>query len=58
MASSRAYLDFIPEQLSDLGGVSWRAMTGEYIIYCCGKAVGGIYNDRFFVKPTKSAVGA
>ena len=28
---------------------------GEYIIYYCGKIVGGIYDDRFLVKPTQSA---
>ena len=55
MASSKEYLDFILEQLSDLNEVSYRAMMGEYIIYYRGKIVGGIYDDRFLVKPTKSA---
>ena len=55
MASSKGYLDFILEQLSELDGISWRAMMGEYIIYYRGKIVGGIYDDRFLVKPTKSA---
>ncbi len=31
-------------------------MMGEYILYCRGKVVGGIYDDRFLVKPTKSAI--
>ena len=56
MASSKGYLDFILEQLSDLADISYRAMMGEYIIYYRGKVVGGIYDDRFLVKPTKSAV--
>ena len=56
MASSKEYLDFILEQLSELEDVSCRAMMGEYIIYYRGKVVGGIYDDRFLVKPTKSAV--
>lgn len=56
MASSKEYLDFILEQLSELEDVSCRAMMGEYIIYYGGKIVGGIYDDRFLVKPTKSAV--
>lgn len=30
-------------------------MMGEYILYYQGKIVGGIYDDRFLVKPTKSA---
>lgn len=56
MASSKGYLDFILEQLSELEDVSYRAMMGEYIIYYRGKVMGGIYDDRFLVKPTKSAV--
>ncbi|MGX8715378.1 MAG: TfoX/Sxy family protein [Lachnospiraceae bacterium] len=56
MASSKGYLDFILEQLSELDDVTYRAMMGEYIIYYRGKVVGGIYDDRFLVKPTKSAV--
>ena len=56
MASSKEYLDFILEQLSGLDEISCRAMRGEYIIYYRGRIVGGIYDDRFLVKPTKSAV--
>ena len=56
MASSKDYLDFILEQLSELEDISYRAMMGEYIIYYRGKVIGGIYDNRFLVKPTKSAV--
>ena len=56
MASSKEYLDFILDQLSELDGITWRAMMGEYIIYYQGKIIGGIYDDRFLVKPTKSAL--
>ena len=55
MASRKEYLDFILEQLSGLDEISYRAMMGEYIIYYRGRIVGGIYDDRFMVKPTKSA---
>ena len=55
MASTREYLEFVMEQLSDLQDVSYRAMMGEYIIYYQGKIVGGIYDDRLLIKPTKSA---
>lgn len=55
MASSRAYLDFILEQLSELEEITYRAMMGEYIIYYHGKIIGGIYDDRLLVKPVKSA---
>lgn len=56
MASSKDYLNFILDQLSGLSEISSRAMMGEYIIYYRGKVVGGIYDDRFLVKPTKSAL--
>ena len=56
MASSREYLDFILERLSKLDGITYRAMMGEYIIYCRGKIIGGIYDDRLLVKPVKSAL--
>lgn len=56
MASSKEYLDFILDQLSGLDEITYRAMMGEYIIYYRGKIVGGVYDDRFLVKPTKSAV--
>nr|WP_197031830.1 TfoX/Sxy family protein [Methanobrevibacter sp. YE315] len=42
--------------MSDLDDISYRAMMGEYIIYYHGKIVGGIYDDRFLVKPVKSAI--
>ena len=58
MASSKEYLTFILEQLSDLEGISYRAMMGEYIIYYREKIVGGIYDDRLFVKPVKSVKSA
>ena len=56
MASSKEYLEFIMEQLAGLEDVSWRAMMGEYIIYYRGKIVGGIYDDRFLVRPVEAAV--
>ena len=56
MASSKEYLDFIMDQLSDLEDVKVRAMMGEYIIYYREKIVGGIYDDRFLVKPVPAAV--
>lgn len=31
-------------------------MMGEYIGYYRGKIIGGIDDDRFFVKPVKSAI--
>ena len=56
MASSKEYLEYVLDQLSSLYDITYRAMMDEYIIYYQGKIVGGIYDDRFLVKPTKSAL--
>ena len=41
LPSDHNYLQFILEQLSD-PDVSYRAMMGEFILYCRGKIAGGI----------------
>ena len=56
MASSKEYLEYVLDQLSDVDEISYRAMMGEYIIYYRGKIIGGIYDDRFLVKPVKAAI--
>ena len=45
MASSKNYLQFVLEQLSELDEITYRTMMGEFIIYYRGKIVGGIYDD-------------
>ena len=56
MASTREYLNFVLEQLSELEGVDWRPMMGEYVLYCRGKVIGGVYDDRLLLKPTETAL--
>lgn len=56
MASSKEYLQFILEQLSDLDEITYRKMMGEYIIYYHGKILGGIYDDRLLIKPINSVL--
>ena len=56
MPSTKEYLNFILEQLSELPEITSKAMIGEYLIYYRGKLVGGIYDDRLRVKPVKSAI--
>ncbi|KXT91521.1 hypothetical protein SORDD21_00765 [Streptococcus oralis] len=53
MTSSKEYLDFILEQLSELEEMSYRPMMGEYILYYRGKIIGGIYDNRLVLKPVK-----
>ncbi len=56
MASTKGYLDYVLEQLGEVPGVTHRAMMGEYLLYVGGKLVGGIYDDRLLVKPTRAAL--
>ncbi|MCR4670290.1 MAG: TfoX/Sxy family protein [Saccharofermentans sp.] len=56
MASSKEYLEFVLDQLSGLDDITYRSMMGEFIIYYRGKIIGGIYDDRFLVKPVKAAL--
>ena len=55
MASSKEYLEYLLDQLSSLTEITYKAMMGEYILYYRGRIVGGIYDDRFLVKPTAAA---
>lgn len=55
MATSKDYLEFVLDQLSGLQEISHRAMMGEYLLYYRGKVIGGIYDDRVLLKPTKAA---
>ncbi|MBQ4108759.1 MAG: competence protein TfoX [Clostridia bacterium] len=52
MASSKEYIELVLEQCS---GLSACAMMGEYVLYYGGKVVGGVYDNRLLVKPTRSA---
>lgn len=55
MASSKEYLEYVLEQLSDLEDVTYIKMMGEFILYYKGKIVGGIYDDRLLIKPVEAA---
>lgn len=44
------------EQLSETEGIACLKMMGEYVIYYRDKVVGGIYDNRFLVKPVGAAL--
>ncbi len=52
MATAKDYRDFILEQLSELEGIDYRPMMGEYLLYYKGVLFGGIYDNRLLVKKT------
>ena len=54
MASSKDYLDFVLELLKEVNGVTYKKMMGEFIFYKNGVIFGGIYDNRFLIKKTKS----
>ncbi len=55
MATSKEYLAFVLDQLSDLQEITYRAMMGEYVLYYRDKVIGGIYDDRLLLKVTNAA---
>ena len=55
MASTKDYLTFILDQLSELEDVRSRAMMGEYLLYYRDKLFGGVYDDRLLVKDLPAA---
>ncbi len=52
MASDKSFLDFIVDQLENTGTISYRKMFGEYALYCQGKVVALVCDNRLFVKVT------
>lgn len=56
MATSKEYLNYILDQLSDLTEITYRSAFGEYMIYHCGKVAAYLCDDRMLVKPLPSAV--
>ena len=54
MASSKDYLDYILELLREINGISFKKMMGEFLLYKKGVLFGGVYDNRFLIKKTKS----
>lgn len=55
MATKKEYLKYIIEQLSELDGITYRQMMGEYIIYYNQRIAAYVCDDRLLVKPVPSA---
>lgn len=56
MATSKEYLEYIKEQLSELDEITFRQMMGEYIVYYNKKIAAYICDNRFLVKPLPSSI--
>lgn len=53
MATDQSYIDYLLDQLSEIGDVSARKMFGEYALYSGGKVVALVCDNQLFVKPTE-----
>ena len=56
MASSKEYLIYVLELLREAKDITYKKMMGEYMLYKDGILFGGVYDDRFLVKKTKSLI--
>ena len=54
MASSTDYLEYILELLKEVNGITYKKMMGEFLLYKDGILFGGVYDNRFLIKKTKS----
>ena len=54
MASSIDYLEYVLDLLRDVKVITYKKMMGEYLLYKNNILFGGIYDDRFLIKKTKS----
>ncbi len=54
MATNNEYLLYVLELLREVKGITYKKMMGEYILYKDGIIFGGIYDNRFLIKKSKS----
>ena len=54
MASDQNFVDFVMEQIKNVGEITAKKMFGEYGIYADGKLFGLICDNKLFIKPTIS----
>lgn len=52
MASTKNTAEYVTGQMRLAGTITFRAMFGEYGVYCDGKIVALVCDDQLFVKPT------
>ncbi len=52
MASDKEFVAYAASQMAAAGTITYRSMFGEYGIYCDGKFVAQVSDNRLFIKPT------
>ena len=54
MASHKAFVDYITEQLGEAGEIRAKTMFGEYGLYCDGKFFGTVEENQLYLKVTEA----
>ena len=54
MASSKDFVEFVVDQLDDVGQITFKHMFGEYGVFSDGKIFGLICDNKLFIKPTEA----
>ena len=50
MASTEGFIEFVIEQIGDIGNVRYRKMFGEYMVYVNDKPILLVCDDTVYVK--------
>lgn len=54
MASKVEFVEYVADQLSGAGKITYRKMFGEYGLYCGGKFFAAVCDDQLFFKITEA----
>ena len=54
MATDKDMVEYIVEQIEDVGEITYLKMFGEYGIYSDGKIFGLICDNKLYLKPTSA----
>ena len=54
MATDKHFIDFVLDQIDFPGTVTAKSMFGEYGVFCDGKIVGLVCDNKLFIKPTSA----
>jgi TfoX/Sxy family transcriptional regulator of competence genes len=52
MATDKSFVEFIADQIENVGQITFKQMFGEYALYCDGKVVALVCDNQLFIKPT------
>ncbi len=54
MATDKDFVEYIADQMSEAGEITFKKMFGEYGVYCGGKIIALICDNMLYIKPTEA----